>query len=131
MIACLSILFVPFITNLFIDSSRDLTTDNILYLKSALFATFMMSIAFNGFNARTESLNLFKGLKQNRNFVFVMLGILILQFVFITFGGDFLSVRPLLPYAWGLCAVAAILVIPIDLLRKLVLLIVSMGKNEK
>ncbi len=128
MTVCLSILFVPFITNLFVDSTRDLTPDNIYYLKSALFATFMMSIAFNGFNARTESVNLFKGLSQNKNFVLVMLGILILQFVFVTFGGDFLSVRPLIPYAWGLCAIMALLVIPIDIVRKL---IVSIGKTKK
>ena len=88
----------------------------------------MMSIAFNGFNARTESINLFKGLSQNKNFVLVMLGILILQFVFVTFGGDFLSVRPLIPYAWGLCAIMALLVIPIDIVRKL---IVSIGKTKK
>ena len=128
MVVCLSILFIPDITNLFIDSNRNLTPDNVLYLKSALFATFMMAIAFNGFNARTESINLFKGLKKNINFVLVMAGILILQFVFVTFGGDFLSVRPLIPYAWGLCALGALAVFPIDIIRKL---IVSIINNKK
>ena len=128
--ACLAILFVPDITGLFIDPSRnaDVTSGNVLYLKSALFATFMMSIAFNGFNARTESINLFKGLKENRNFIFVMLGILILQFLFVTFGGDFLSVKALDARAWAMCLVTALLVIPIDLIRKIIIAIAS-GKQ--
>ncbi len=130
MIACLSILFVPMITALFVDPGRDANSmaENALYLKSALFATFMMSIAFNGFNARTEKINIFSGLKQNKNFLLVMGGILILQFVFVTFGGDFLSVRALSPAAWGMCALMALMVIPIDLIRKLLL---SIGKLKK
>ncbi len=131
MIACLSILYIPAITHLFVDADRNLTPDHVYYLKSALFATFMMSIAFNGFNARTENINLFKGLKQNKNFVLVMLGILILQFVFVTFGGDFLSVRALQPAAWGLCTVMALLVIPIDLIRKLIVALTSAKKENK
>ena len=123
--ACLAILFVPDITNLFIDPARDIkmAADNAVYLKSALFAAFMMSIAFNGLNARTESLNLFKGLKENRSFILVMAGILILQFVFVTFGGDFLSVKPLDAKAWAMCFIAAVLVLPIDLIRKMIVML--------
>ncbi len=123
MCVCLSILFIPAISELFIDPSRNavMTADNALYLKSALFATFMMSIAFNGFNARSEGINLFKGLKQNINFILVMGGILLLQFVFVTFGGDFLSVRALDPKSWLMCLIAAIMIIPIDIVRKMII----------
>lgn len=108
---CLGILFVPFIRGLF--GNVDIT-----YLKSALFATFMMSITFNGFNARTTHINPLKGISGNKNFILVMLGIFVLQFVFVTFGGSVLSVEPLSPMAWLTCFVMAFMVIPLDMLRK-------------
>ena len=110
---CLSILFLPPIRALFGDVD---TT----YLKSALFATFMMAITFNGFNARTEHLNPFHELGRNRNFLLVMGSIFVMQFVFVTFGGEALSVEPLAPASWILCAFLAFLVIPIDMVRKFV-----------
>ena len=110
---CLSILFFPPVRALFGDVD---TT----YLKSALFATFMMAITFNGFNARTEHLNPFYELNRNRNFLLVMGSIFALQFVFVTFGGPALSVEPLSPASWCICAVLAFLVIPIDMLRKFI-----------
>lgn len=109
----LSILFVPAVRNLFGDVD---TT----YLKSALFATFMMAISFNGFNARTEHINIFKGLWQNKNFLLVMLAIFAMQFVFVTFGGEVLSVESLSPSAWLICLGLSFLVIPIDIVRKLI-----------
>ncbi len=111
---CLGILFVNPISGLFGDAS---TT----YLKSALFATFMMAITFNGFNARTTSINVFKGIGKNKSFIGVTVAILIIQFVFITFGGAFLSVTPLSAGSWLICIVLAIIVIPVDMLRKLLL----------
>ena len=86
-----------------------------------MFATFMMGITFNGFNARTDHLNPFEGITRNRNFILVMLGIFLMQFVFITFGGDFLSVRALKPASWLICLVLAFMVIPIDMIRKAVI----------
>ena len=111
---CLGILFVPFIRNLFGDVDT-------VYLKSALFATFMMAITFNGFNARTEHLNPFEGLGRNKNFLLVMLVIFAMQFVFVTFGGPVLSVEALTPASWLICVVMAFLVIPIDVIRKAIM----------
>ena len=88
------------------------------YLDSAVFATFMMAIGFNGFNARTEHLNVFAHLGRNRNFLLVMGGVFLLQYVFVTFGGEVLRVTPLNPRTWLICLIAAFLVIPLDLLRK-------------
>ena len=109
---CLGILFVPFIRGLF-PADADTT-----YLKSALFATFMMSITFNGFNARTTHVNPFENIGRNTNFLLVMGGIFLLQFIFVTFGGKALSVEPLSASTWLTCLVLAFLVIPIDMLRK-------------
>ena len=112
--ACLSILFVEPIRSLF--GEVDTT-----YLKSALFATFMMAITFNGFNARTAHVNVFENLGRNSNFILVMLGIFAMQFVFVTFGGDVLNVEALSLDSWVICIIIAFLVIPIDMLRKLIM----------
>lgn len=108
---CLGILFVPFIRNLFGDV-------DVTYLKSALFATFMMAITFNGFNARTSHVNPFEGLGRNKNFLIVMGAIFVMQLVFVTFGGEVLSVEALSLSAWLVCIILAFLVIPIDMIRK-------------
>lgn len=107
---CTSILFVPFINNLIGDVD-----------KSAVFATFMMAITFNGFNARTSHINPFEGIGRNKNFLWVMASIFILQFLFVTFGGSVLSVEPLSISAWLICMFMAFLIIPIDMIRKAVM----------
>ena len=108
---CLAILFVSPVRSLFGDV-------DVTYLKSALFATFMMAITFNGFNARTSHLNPFENLGRNKNFLLVMLSIFVLQFVFVTFGGDVLNVEALNIKSWIICVILAFLVIPIDMIRK-------------
>ena len=110
---CLSILFVPAVRNLFGDV-------DITYLKSALFATFMMAITFNGFNARTEHINPFEHIGRNKNFLLVMGTIFLMQFVFVTFGGEVLSVERLSAHSWMICLMLAFMVIPIDVVRKLI-----------
>jgi len=87
-------------------------------LNAAVFATFMMAITFNGFNARTEHVNVFEQIGRNRNFLIVMGAIFLAQFVFVTFGGEVLRVHALNPTTWLTCAVIAFLVIPIDVIRK-------------
>lgn len=111
---CLAILFVPGIRGLFGDV-------DITYLKSAVFATFMMAITFNGFNARTSHMNVFENIGRNKNFLLVMLSIFALQFVFVTFGGSALSVEALSPMAWLICMVMAFFVIPCDMVRKAIM----------
>lgn len=112
-LVCLGILFVPAIQSLI--GSTDPT-----YLKSAVFATFMMAITFNGFNARTSHINPFEGLGRNKNFILVMLAVFVLQFIFVTFGGDVLSVVSLSPMSWLVCLGLAFMVIPIDMIRKVI-----------
>lgn len=111
---CLGILFVQPIRNLFGDV--DLT-----YLKSAVFAVFMMAITFNGFNARTSHINPFEGLGRNKTFIWVMLSVFALQFVFVTFGGEVLSVESLSVTGWLTCIVLAFLITPIDMIRKAIM----------
>ena len=111
---CLAILFISPVRNLF--GNVDVT-----YLKSALFATFMMAITFNGFNARTSHINVFESLGRNKNFLLVIGAIFLMQFVFVTFGGDVLSVESLSVQSWIVCIVLAFLVILIDMIRKVIM----------
>lgn len=108
---CLGIRFVPAIREIF--GNVDDT-----YLRSALFATFMMAITFNGFNARTNKLNVFEHMGRNKNFILVMGALFIIQFIFVTFGGEFLSVEALNLKTWLICILLAFMVIPIDMVRK-------------
>ena len=112
-IICLSILFVAPIRSLFGDV-------DVTYLKSAIFATFMMAITFNGFNARTGHINPFENIGRNRNFVLVMISIFVMQFLFVTFGGEVLSVESLSVKSWFICVILAFMIIPIDIIRKIV-----------
>ena len=108
---CLAILFIPAIRDLFENSHE-------MYLRSAVFATFMMAIAFNGFNARTAKLNLLDKIGRNINFWLIMLLIFVLQFVFVTFGGKVLAVEPLTLHSWIICLVFALVVIPLEFFRR-------------
>ena len=120
---CLCIRFVPAFVEWFniADKTGD---DKITYLHSALFATFMMAITWNGFNARTEHVNVFEHLGRNKNFLIVMGALFVAQFIFVTFGGAPLAVEPLNWQTWLICLGLSFLVIPIDIIRKL-----CSGKN--
>mgnify|MGYP004593807921 CR=1 FL=1 len=115
-IACLSIRFAPFCQNL-LGAMKNGVLDTTL-LNSAVFATFMMAITFNGFNARTGHMNVFENLGRNKNFLLVMGAIFVLQFIFVTFGGAVLGVEALSATNWLICLLVAFMVIPIDLIRK-------------
>ena len=113
---CLCIRFVPALQHL-LGAVKESGLDTTL-LNSAVFATFMMAISFNGFNARTEHTNPFEHLGRNKNFLLVIGALLVLQFLFVTFGGAVLSVEPLSWTAWLVCLLIAFLIIPIDIIRK-------------
>lgn len=115
---CLCIRFVPALQHL-LGAVKESGLDTTL-LNSAVFATFMMAISFNGFNARTEHMNPFEHLGRNKNFLLVIGALLVLQFLFVTFGGAVLSVEPLSWTAWLVCLLIAFLIIPIDIIRKVI-----------
>lgn len=115
--ACLCVRFVPAFRQLF--GMGDMAGHQMItYLNSAVFATFMMGITINGFNARTSHINVFEHLGRNKNFILVMGTILLTQFIFITFGGEVLSVTALNPATWLVCLALALLVIPVDFARR-------------
>lgn len=124
---CLGIRFIaPFASLIGADAAgQDLSAlgdDSLLrtYLNAAVFACFMMAISLNGFNARTDHMNPFEHIGRNVNFLLVMFGLIALTVVFVTFGGEVLSVTALSVRTWLILAALAFMVIPINMVRKVI-----------
>ena len=91
-----------------------------LYKKTIMFAFFIYSIIFNSFNTRSEKANLFEGIGQNKRFIYVMGSIFVLQTVIIEIGGSVFGTTMLTPKALLASMVLGFLIIPIDMIRKLI-----------
>lgn len=94
------------------------------YLHTAYFAFFILVAVFNGFNARTDKLNLFDNLSKNKGFLTVFGIIAGVQIAMTYIGlavpavGEILGCHGLNLKEWLLVLVMAISIIPIDLIRK-------------
>ena len=58
---------------------------------------------------------------RNTNFILVMIVIFVMQYAFVTFGGEVLGVESLSINSWFVCALIAFMVIPLDIIRKVVM----------
>ncbi len=87
---------------------------------TAFFGFFVFMHAFNTFNARTQSLNLFEHILANKLFLGVIFTIFAVQTIFIYIGGEILRTVPLQPMEWLYVVMFAVILIPVDLIRKLV-----------
>ncbi|MCC6136364.1 MAG: calcium-translocating P-type ATPase, PMCA-type [Candidatus Contendobacter sp.] len=87
---------------------------------TAFFTFFVFMHVFNTFNARTQGLNLLENLFDNRLFPIIIPGIMLIQAFFITFGGEVLRTVGLSISEWITVLLLALVIIPIDLLRKMV-----------
>jgi calcium-translocating P-type ATPase len=87
---------------------------------TAFFGFFVFVNNFNKFNARTESLNLFEYLTDNKNFLYVVATIFSLQIIFTYLGGEVMRVVGLEPMEWLYIILFALIIIPIDLTRKFI-----------
>ncbi|MCL2630901.1 MAG: calcium-translocating P-type ATPase, PMCA-type [Firmicutes bacterium] len=91
------------------------------YLMTAFFALFMFVAIFNSLNARTHGINLFSKIRQNKQFILVMVTIFITQLFILYFGGKiFRTVKLDLKHLAVIIAIA-FSVIPVDMIRKAVL----------
>ena len=86
---------------------------------TAFFAFFVFIQVFNTFNARTQGLNLLEHLIDNRLFSIIIPSIMAIQVFFITFGGEILRTVGLSISEWIAVLLMAIVIIPVDLLRKM------------
>jgi calcium-translocating P-type ATPase len=85
---------------------------------TAFFNLFIFMIIFNGFSVRTEKYNLFEHISQNTSFVWVMAMILGLQVIFTYIGGNILRTTALTVNEWIIIASMALVIIPVDMIRK-------------
>ena len=91
-----------------------------LYEKTFMFAFFIYSIIFNSLNTRSERFNLFEHIGENKNFMLVMGAIFIMQTVIIQIGGEVFGTTLLSVKALLVSMLLAVLIIPVDLIRKAV-----------
>ena len=89
-----------------------------LYEKTFMFAFFIYSIIFNSLNTRSERFNLFEHIGENKRFILVMGAIFVLQTVIIQIGGEVFSTTALSIRALLVSMALALLIIPVDLIRK-------------
>ena len=92
-----------------------------LYEKTFMFAFFIYAIIFNSLNTRSEKFNLFEHIGENKNFVLVMGAIFVLQTIIIEIGGKVFNTTLLEPKALLVSMVLAVLIIPVDLIRKAIM----------
>ncbi|MDK2808576.1 MAG: P-type Ca2+ transporter type [Clostridiales bacterium] len=96
-------------------------TDPELYKKTFMFAFFIYSIIFNSLNTRSERFDLLSHIRENKNFVLVMGAIFVLQTAIIEVGGPVFNTTMLDAKALIVSIALAILIIPVDLVRKAII----------
>ena len=89
--------------------------------RTFMFAFFIYSIIFNSLNTRSEKFTLFEHIGENKRFVLVMGSIFVLQTLLLQFGGPVFGTVPLTLKAYLVAIVLALLIIPVDLIRKAIM----------
>ena len=87
---------------------------------TARFALLCFMAVFNGFNIRTEHINLFDGIGKNKLFSAIAIGIFAMTFVLCNFAENLIKVTALDFKHWVVVVILAFMVIPIDLIRKII-----------
>lgn len=88
---------------------------------TARFALLCFMAVFNGFNIRTEDINLFNGIGKNKLFSYIALGIFAITVILCNFAGSLIKVAPLDLEHWLVILALALMVIPVDLARKAII----------
>lgn len=87
---------------------------------TARFALLCFMAVFNGFNIRTEHMNLFKGIGKNKLFSYIAVGICAMTVILCDFAGTLIKATALDLNHWLVIIALAFMVIPVDLIRKAV-----------
>lgn len=85
---------------------------------TARFALLCLMAVFNGFTIRTDSINLFKGIKNNKLFMYIALGIFAMTVVLCNFVGNLVQTTPMDVKQWIVVLMTAFMVVPVDWIRK-------------
>jgi len=108
--------FMFFKLPIFREIYNDTTT-----LLTAFFALFIFIDIFNSFNSRTNRLNIFSNIKNNKVFIIVITFIVIVQILMIYYGGNIFRTNGLTMKQLVFTILYASLVVPFDLVRKILL----------
>lgn len=84
------------------------------------FALLVIMATVNGFNIRTDSMNLFKGISNNTMFVKIAMCIFAMTVLIGQFGGELLHCAPLTISQWIVIFGLSLVTVPVDLCRKLI-----------
>lgn len=87
---------------------------------TARFALLCFMAVFNGFNIRTEHINLFNGIGKNKLFSAIAIGIFVMTFALCNFAENLVKVTALDFKHWVAVVILAFMVVPIDLIRKII-----------
>lgn len=110
-IALYGIITFSSIANMFASETEAMT---------ARFALLCFMAVFNGFNIRTEHINLFNGIGKNKLFSAIAIGIFVMTFALCNFAENLIKVTALDFKHWVVVVILAFMVIPIDLIRKII-----------
>ena len=109
---CILFLKIPLVYDLFrIDQANK-------YFMTGFFGLFIFMGIFNSFNARTNKINIFSHLLENKAFIIVMLIVLLVQLYLIYFGGSLFRTAGLSLSELILIIVLSLSVVPVDWFRK-------------
>ena len=95
-------------------------TKNDLCRYTAFFAFFIFASVLNCFNCRSDRLSLLSGIGENPAFLPIMLAVAAVQILFVYLGGSVLRTMPLLREELVSTLLLSFLVLPADLLRKII-----------
>lgn len=112
-VAVLSFAFLkaPFFINMFANTEEHMT---------AYFSMFVLCAVFNGFNVRSNTINIFEHIKENMSFLKVMGVIVIVQVALTLVGGELFSCTPITVKHWLVIIAMAFTIIPVDMIRKVI-----------
>ena len=112
-VAVLSFAFLkaPVFINMFANTEEHMT---------AYFSMFVLCAVFNGFNVRSNTINIFEHIKENMSFLKVMGVIVIVQVALTLVGGELFSCTPITVKHWLVIIAMAFTIIPVDMIRKVI-----------
>ena len=97
---------------------RGWENDAVFY--TGYFSFFVFACIFNAFNTRAEGVDLLENLALNKPFMLIIFLICVVQVVMTHFGGRILGTADLNIREWMQVLVMAALIIPVDIIRKLI-----------
>lgn len=100
-----------------------------MYVLTGFFTFFILISIINGFNARTEKINIFENISKNKGFLKIMGLILAVQIAMTYLGGVILRAFGLNISEWLVVLVLALAIIPLDIIRKLIRNLLAKNDN--